>query len=267
MNVNHDDFFSRNKNNVSRFQFEAISLFDRVFVTRRVNIMEIFPFNPNVEFFPFSYDPEIHKRYELTDDDISKYECDVLFIGTYESSRARLLNELVSKNRNVNVIIYGEGWERLDASSKLRSSVRGKKGLWMEEMGKAIQCARITVGFLRKENRDEYTQRSFEVPACFGFLLAENSDFHKELFVENLEAVFFDPFDYKSFEEKIHKYLSDETLRMNIRKSGYEKIRDLKFTYIDRINQILESYENHLLKNVNSAVCKTHYESNEQSRR
>ena len=56
---------------------------------------------------------------------------------------------------------------------------------------KGIAAMQINLGFLRKVNRDIQTDRSVEIPACGGFMLAEYSTEHSLLFKEGVEAVFY----------------------------------------------------------------------------
>ena len=238
VNVNHDDFFSLNKNNISNIQYNAIKAYDYILTTRQVNVAEVRLLNNNVLFFPFSYNPNIHKVFTITKEDINKYDCDVLFIGTYERNRAKML-ELLMEKHSFKLCIYGKGWERLKKNSVLKKYIKSYTGLWMEEMAKAIQVAKITLGFLRKENRDDYTQRSLEIPACGGLLLAERTDFHKKLFQEKYEAFFFDESNIQELGSIILKILSDQQELEVVRKRGVERIKELHLTYQDRVNQII----------------------------
>ncbi len=241
ININHDDFFSHNKNNRSKRQFEAIPDYDYIFTTRTVNVNEVKLFNRRTDFFKFAYYPEIHSIPLLSNEEKQKYSADVLFVGTYERHRAAMLEKLMMQ-QDFDLAIYGNDWHKLKRKSILHKYIRSYKGLWMENMAKAIACAKITLGFLRKENRDEYTQRSFEVPACGGLLLAERSNFHKFLFKEEKEAVFFDADNINELKNKISFLLENENQANQIRKAGHTKVVTGDFSYYDRINQLMERF-------------------------
>lgn len=241
VNINHDDFFSHNKNNRSKRQFESIPAYDYIFTTREVNVGELMPYNKHTEFFMFAYDPDIHFKQSLTAEEQIKYAADVLFVGTYERPRAVMLEHLM-ENSDFNLAIYGNDWHKLNKKSPLHKYVRSYTGIWMKEMAKAITAAKITLGFLRKENRDEYTQRTFEVPVSGGLFLAERSGFHKTVFEEDKEAVFFDADNLQELKEKIEFLLINKSVADNIREAGHAKVINGKFSYQDRINQLLARY-------------------------
>lgn len=80
--------------------------------------------------------------------------------------------------------------------------------------------------------------RSYEVPACRAFLLAERTDEHQEMFVEVKEAEFFN-----TTEELIYKiifYLKNDSERKKIARNGYHRIVCGNNTYLDRLKTILE---------------------------
>ena len=87
VNINHDDFFSHNRNNWSWLQRSAIPEYDYIFTTREANVQEIYRLNPHVEFFPFAYCPRIHRPVALTKSEESQWASDVLFAGTWEKYR------------------------------------------------------------------------------------------------------------------------------------------------------------------------------------
>jgi spore maturation protein CgeB len=239
-NVNHDDFFSANQNNWSQTQRHAIPAYNYIFTTRSINVEEVFPFNPNVEFFPFAYYPRIHRLLEIPPGERNKWDADVVFVGTYEKPRAALLEQL-ALNRSLRLVVHGAQWSKLSRSSPLRKYVCSSD-LRFDELCKAVRGARISLGFLRKENRDDYTQRTFEIPACGGLLLAERTNRHLSYFKEGLEAEFFNPDSTDELCEKIFLLLNDPERRERIRLAGYEAVLRGQHTYKDRLQRLLQVY-------------------------
>jgi spore maturation protein CgeB len=85
----------------------------------------------------------------------------------------------------------------------------------------AIWRSRINLAFVTHGNRDTVAHKAFEITACGGFLLAERTPEHAELFREDEEAVFFSDFD--ECRAKIERYLYDEPARAVIAASGHER--------------------------------------------
>jgi spore maturation protein CgeB len=237
-NVNHDDFFSLNSNNWSRLQREAIPAYDFIFTTRRVNVNEVLPLNKNIEFFPFAYYPRIHRPVSLCETEKNEWGSDVVFVGTYESARAALMEELVTRLK-IPLVIHGSQWDKLSRRSALRNCVRST-GVRMDDLCKAIGGAKISLGFLRKENRDEYTQRSFEIPACNGVFLAERTSEHLRLFKEGFEAEFFDHSTPEELCLKVDALLSKPSHLEALRSAGHQAVVGGKHTYVDRLQRLID---------------------------
>src|SRR5262249_55669008 len=81
INVNHDDFFSTNRNNWSPLQRAALPHYDFVLTTREVNVDEVRHVNPRVEFFPFAYHPDIHRPVNIGSSERNLWNVDVVFVG------------------------------------------------------------------------------------------------------------------------------------------------------------------------------------------
>jgi hypothetical protein len=241
VNINHDDFFSSNPNNWSAVQRGAIGAYDYLFPTREVNVSELRPYNPNVEFFPFAYLPKIHRKVPIPENEQELWNADVVFVGTWEKRRSELLEYLVQRVP-ARYAIYGSQWEKVDRNSPLRPFLKWKE-LGPDEMAKAIGGAKIALGFLRKENRDDYTQRTFEVPAVGGVLLAESTARQQQWFGEGREAVFFNPAKADDLCTKVHTLLTDNSLREQIRAAGYAAVRSQRHTYRDRLERLFELYQ------------------------
>lgn len=199
----------------------GLALYDVVFTTKAANLCEgeLAALGARrVVFVDKAFDPCQHKPIPVTDDDRSVYGADVGFIGTYEEERARSLMFLAQNG--VSVRVWGNGWERMtERHSNLnvegRAVVNTDKEL---AYTKAICATRINLAFLRKINRDTQTDRSVEIPACGGFMLAEQSADHDRLFVADKEAVFFD--GDADMLEKVRYYLAHEDARQAVAAAG-----------------------------------------------
>jgi|ERR1035437_6129250 hypothetical protein len=239
-NINHDDFFSLNRNNWSHLQREAIPACDFIFTTREVNVEEIRPLNRNVDFFPFAYYPRIHRPVPVPVEEQSLWGVDVVFVGTYEAPRAATLEYLVA-HVNAKLVIHGAQWDKLPQRSRLRACVQSKD-LRFDTFAKALGGAKIALGFLRKENRDDYTQRTFEIPACGGVLLAERTARHQALFQEGVEAEFFDADSPAELCQKVQMLLEDKQKRESIHKAGQAAVLRGKHTYQDRLEKLFQVF-------------------------
>ena len=244
ININHDDFFSQNNNNWSVIQRAAIPAYDYILTTRIVNVEEIRPQNSNVDFFPFAYYPRIHRPVPIPEHEQKTWGVDVVFVGTWERERCRLLEYLVTEVP-ARYAIYGSQWDKVGRRSPLKPFLHPTT-IVMDEMAKAIHGAKVSLAFLRKENRDDYTQRSFEIPACGGVLLAERTYMHKTLYQEGEEAEFFDPYSRSELPLKVSKLLEDKTQREMLRRNGRTALLRQSHTYHDRMQRLLALHDSWL---------------------
>ena len=170
------------------------------------------------------------------------------FIGTFRPERADFLAGLAQFHSEFRLNVWGGGWDHLRLPfywsrwwrwRKLHNCIRGK-ALWCEQMGKAIQSNKICLGLLNHANRDLHTSRSFEIPACGGFMLAERTPEHQAYFEEDAAAVYFG-----SHEELMHKiryYLTHEEMRQQIAQAGLKRCLQSPYRYIDRASFALEQF-------------------------
>ena len=240
VNINHDDFFSQNPNNWSWTQRDAVAHYDFVFVTREVNVEEIRSINPRVELMPFAYYPRIHRPVAIPAAERDVWQSDVVFVGTWELERCRMLEHLV-RHVPARYAIWGNLWGRAGAKSPLRPHIRGR-GVVVDDMCKAIGGSEIALAFLRKKNRDDYTQRTFEIPACGGLLLAERTPRHQAYYQEGIEAEFFDAAAPDELVRKVRELLANSERRDSLRQRGREALQAQHHTYRDRLDRLLTVY-------------------------
>lgn len=155
-----------------------------------------------------------------------EFKYDVLFIGSYEKNRFDTLTYL-AKN-GIKVDIFGNMWNKCKEEIHSNLKVHYKE-LVGDDYVEAISFSKISLGFLRKINNDTQTSRTFEIPACGGFMLMERTDEHIELFKEGKEAEFFD--SDRELLHKVKKYLLNTNLREIIAKNGRERVQKSKYFF------------------------------------
>jgi spore maturation protein CgeB len=108
------------------------------------------------------------------------------FLGNPDFYRARNVMRLVESG--VPVDVYGYRWDRHlrpSPSLNVNGPVRG------EEMLRVLRRYRVQLNFFRPHNADSHNMRTFEVPACGGIMLAQDSVEHRDFFENGREAFYF----------------------------------------------------------------------------
>jgi hypothetical protein len=142
----------------------------------------------------------------------------VSFVGSPLDHRVRIVSDLLNKHK-VPMRVYGNRWNRTFSYFRNRSSFGS--AVLGDDYVRVICGSRICLGFVSSSNGDEYSMRTFEVPACKGFFLAERTPTHRELFEEGQEAEFFG--SVEECAEKIRFYLNNETVRDRVAERGYQR--------------------------------------------
>ena len=211
-----DDMF--NPINQTYRYVRCLPLYHHVITTKHHNVDEFRKAGvQEVHYVQKSHDADVQKKYDLTPEDYAHYGSDVGFIGNFEQPRFRSMLALAQAGIGVNV--KGPAWERFKNQHK--NLQIEPKNFFGEEYAKVLQATKINLGFLHKGNRDQHTARSIEIPACGGFLLAERTAEHLQLFEEGKEAEFFD--SDGELVEKVNYYLAHEEQRAAIAQAGYER--------------------------------------------
>jgi spore maturation protein CgeB len=244
--MNDDLFNVRNQT----FTFaEMVPLMDCILTTKSYNVSEFAAAGSScATYIPNAYDPHVHYPAKPSAEETSRYSCDVGFIGTFRPGRADYL-ERIAHQAEYRLRVWGGGWMKMNRLiylprwrwAMLRACVVDKE-LFCDDMGKAIQSIKICLGLLNRGNRDLHTSRSFEIPACGGFMLAERTTEHQTYFEEDKEAVYFNSFE--EMIDKIRFYLQHEQSRARIAEAGYNRCLRSDYRYIDRARETLAAYRN-----------------------
>lgn len=234
INVLTDDPFGRYSKHWRLFK-KTIPLFDIVFVQRKVNVNDLLERKAKkVEICYRSYDPEFHRPLKLNDADNLKYATQVGFVGAYEADREDFIVYLIKNG--INVYITGNGWKEAKHWNIISPFYKGPS-VYGEAYIKTINGMDIALHFLRHANRDEQDSRTFEVPACGVFMIAERSPVHEELFKENEEVVFFDT--KEELLNKVVLYLNNKSARELMALKALQRCINSGYSHTDRLKSII----------------------------
>jgi hypothetical protein len=145
-----------------------------------------------------------------------------VFVGHCEPHYINVLNAAASVDDDLQ--IYGPGWTKAGRGNPILSSHVKAEGAWGDDYVRVLALAKIGLGLLCKNYPDQFTTRSFEVPAAGAMLLAERTEAHQELFVEGVEAEYFSTID--EMKEKLKFYLANESARLGIAAAGQARCLD-----------------------------------------
>jgi spore maturation protein CgeB len=214
---------------------KTIKLYDLHFVQRGCNVPELMKHGANqVEMCYRSFDPNFHRKLQKQDFDFEKYHTQVGFIGSFEEERADGIAYLI--DHGIELKIIGDGWENSKHWHKIKPFYKGR-ALYGDEYIKTINGMEVALHFLRKANRDQQDSRTFEIPACGTFMLAERTNVHLEFFDEGVDAEFFG--SKTELLQKLKYYLANPKERESIAASGYHKLNANRHNHQSRLEDIL----------------------------
>jgi hypothetical protein len=155
----------------------------------------------------------------------------VVLVGGADRDRLRDLEPLVTPG-NIDLALYGGYWSRDPRFRPFaRGFVRGR------DYRLALRGSAIALCLVRRANRDGHAMRTFEIPACGAFMLAERTDEHVALFREGHEAAFFG--SPAELLDKVQYYLAHGEERRRIAAGGYARITSGGHTYRDRLSELM----------------------------
>lgn len=179
-----------------------------------------------VEWMPFAYDPLVHVQHS------SKYlDTPCCYLGTWGPIQEYWLEPLVT----LGLKIYGGGWHHLSKKSMLRSC-------WVENEGtgprmtNVIARSKIVFNMVRAEAGCAHSMKTFEIPACGGFMLTNWTEEQEIFFQGGKDCVFFN--SKNDFLDKVNYYLANDDEREKIRINGIQKVS--QHTYENRVKMILD---------------------------
>ena len=246
VSYNNDDPFSPkysakdaplNQRRLWKTFIKAIPAYDRNFVYRPVNISEVLQAGgKHADVLLPYFIPASNQPIELTDSEFEQFKCDVVFVGHYEADgRERYLQQLVTGGLDVK--LYGGKYWNQQVLGDFVDYFGEIKEVYGDDYRRALAGAKMCLCFLSKLNRDTYTRRCFEIPACGKLLLSERTADLTKMFKEDEEAVFF-----SSPEELVEKalWLSQQPLEIErIAAAGRHRVDRDGHSVTDRMKEFV----------------------------
>jgi spore maturation protein CgeB len=193
----------------------------------------------NVFLLPPYFVPAIHRPIPLPVEDQRKYGCDIAFVGHYETDcRVEMMRALSQSGLRIRV--YGNGWSR-EIVRTIDHNLSEPYPVFGIDYAKALCGAKVCLSFLSRLNQDVYTRRTFEIPACGRLMLSERTPELKEIFAEDLEAVYFSSID--ELVSKARRYVEDDAGREAIARAGLKRCWNDEHDVVSRMRQVVEYIE------------------------
>lgn len=175
-----------------------------------------------------SVDPKLHRRMKLTKEEKDKYGCDICFVGSLTKERQEKLVNL----SEFNIKVWGDILPNIGLIRKLRPFYYGEA--YGEKMVKIFNGAKIVLNFQPKDMTYGGNMRTFEIPGCGAFQLADKVDVR--WFSSNEEIVIFT--NINDLRAKIRYYLDHEQERKDIAEKGFQRAYK-QHRYDDRFKTLL----------------------------
>ena len=205
---------------------KCLPLYDHIFTTKSYGLNDIRGKvdSARIDLLHHGFDPDVHRHLDLDADSLQLMGCDVAFIGTWSPKKERYLAGVAEHLPGIDMRIWGNQWNK-STTPALRSHIVGVP-LFGDLYAYALQASVITIALLSERrpgsnSGDLATSRTFNIPACEGFMLHERTDEVLEFYEEGKEIACFGSPD--ELAEKITYYLNHPDERETIRLAGHKR--------------------------------------------
>jgi spore maturation protein CgeB len=220
----------------------TLPLYDRFYTTKSFQL----PFlreklgTERVEFLHHGYSSHVHfprlKQVVETD-----YVADCGYVGTYSPYKARWLEAIVRKLPALKLAIVGNNWKEPTKNTPLERYFVGHY-LLGDAYSRFLQTVRINLAFHSGPSgsngwQDLVSTRTFEIPACMGFMLHIDNEEVRDLFEPGKEIDVFG--SEEELCEKIAHYLAHPKLRSDMIERAYARAVPA-YSYDARAKRMIE---------------------------
>lgn len=237
---NNDDPFSpRARWSTWRLFRAAIPAYDLHLVYRPRNVSDYLEAGASRAqlLLPF-YIPEVHRPIALSKEERHEFGCEAVFVGHFEpDGRIECLRALV--DAGVDVKLWGQDTWGPQQLGDLWETLGPVRPVYGENYARALAGAEVCLCFLSSLNRDTYTRRCFEIPACGRPLVSQRSAELERLFVEGKEAVFFE--GAEELVDTVQALLADPGRRRAMGQAGRARVQEDGHDVSSRMEELVHA--------------------------
>jgi spore maturation protein CgeB len=195
-----------------------------------------------IAYLPHGYSPAVHTPHAVPASD-ADFEWDVCYAGNHSQEKQDWVGGLLSRVPDAKTLIIGAGWDGFaHPSATIAGRVIGRN------YAEAIARSRINIAVHWGTDPvtgwgDLVSTRSFEIPACGGFMLHIDNDEVRSLYTTGTECDVFDTAD--ALAAKVRHYLLHPDQRMAIAAAGRARAIPA-YSYHARAQELMSLIETRL---------------------
>lgn len=222
-----------------RHYLGSVPEYDLVLAYRHRNLDELRAMGAKrAELLRSWFIPERNYPLELSEEERAQYGCDIVFIGHYEDDgRLQYLEEVARRGWKLRIFGPGYEWDSVLRQSAVLAEHAPTRLVWGRDYSLALCGAKVALCFFSKLNRDTYTRRCFEIPACGTVLMSEFSDDLAGLYQADREAVFFS--SQEEMGDKLDKLLGDSAARGAVAAAGLRQVWQGRHDVVSRMQDVI----------------------------
>jgi spore maturation protein CgeB len=190
------------------------------------------------------FSPLVHRPHYAQVEE-ARFLYDIAYVGNPDASKAALLIEVARRFPDRKMIVAGDRWDRFAAGTPLEGRTT-KERVTGDFMAEIVQRSRINIASHATPAgpqgwRDSVSTRTFEIPACKGFMLHEDNAEVRELYDPEAEIAVFSTVE--DLCEKIAHFLKNPAARRAISEAGYRRAVPA-YSYYQRAGEVAAAITN-----------------------
>lgn len=215
----------------------TIPLFDAHFIYRERNVKDLIDHGArHVMHTAPVYVPWRHFPPTWNDGEYQQFRSDAAFVGHWENdNRLEAIDSLI--RAGFHVVLKGGMWDK-PCKGRPAEKLTPIMHAFGEDYNKIYASATAGLCFFSKINRDELTERTFEIPAVGGLLVCERTNEVQGIFKDREEAFFFS--DTEELVDIVRLVSRDGNLRGSVAHAGRARLLQGRHTVTDRVEEMLE---------------------------